>query len=147
MPSVVVGRVETIPPGTQTQVVAGRRTIAIFNADGTFYALRDVCPHQGACLSDGVVVSHLAASGPGQYEFDSDRKMVRCPRHGWEYDLATGQSWYNPATNRVRAYKVAIRSGSDLRQSETRDAGLAPGPYRAEVIPITVEDEYVVVEV
>jgi 3-phenylpropionate/trans-cinnamate dioxygenase ferredoxin subunit len=146
MPKFVVGRVDAVPPGAQTRVVAGRRGIAIFNVAGTFYALRDACPHQGACLSSGVVLGHVTSQAPGQYEFDAGRRVVKCPRHGYEYELATGRSWYPGARDHVRAYEVSVEPGS-----EVLDAGIgtAPGrgPLRAEVIPISVEDEYIVVEV
>ncbi len=146
MPKFVLGKVDAFPPGTQTQVSVGRRGIAIFNVAGKFYALRDVCPHQGACLSRGVVFGHVTARGPGEYEYDSARKVVKCPRHGWEYDLATGQSWYLRARNHVRAYKVSVEQGSELITTEA-GTSYEPGPFTAEVVPISVEDDYIVVEV
>src|SRR5271155_4227281 len=96
MRRVVVGPVDTVPPGTHRRVEVEGRTIAIFNVDGRFRALRDVCPHQGAELSAGTVVCSVSAQQPGRYEYDETRVLVRCPWHGWEFDLATGQSWCDP---------------------------------------------------
>ena len=138
----VIGRVDELPPGTQRRVELDGRAVAVFNVRGTFYALRDVCPHQGAPLSCGVVISELTARAPGEYELHAERKHVRCPWHGWEYDLATGQSWYDPANDRVRAYEVAVETGAELLTA----AGRAPGPYTAETVQISVDGEYVVVE-
>jgi nitrite reductase/ring-hydroxylating ferredoxin subunit len=117
--------------------------------DGRFFALKNVCPHQGAPLSEGVLVAELTACRPGEYAFDAEHPHVRCPWHGWEYDLATGQSTYDPAHDRVRAYAVSVEDGSEvLAGSEAGAAtgqGRQPGPYRVETLSISVEDEYVVV--
>lgn len=141
----VIGTVDLVAPGTARRFEVGGRGIAVFNVAGTFYALRDQCPHQGARLSAGVLVGEVVAKQPGCYAFDGDRKLVKCPRHGWEYELATGQSWYDPAHDRVRAYDVEIRSGSEIGDGED-DQGRSPGTLVAETIAISVEDDYLVVE-
>jgi nitrite reductase/ring-hydroxylating ferredoxin subunit len=158
MPGFIVGPVDELPPGTKRRVevdlvIRGsrvRRVIAVFNVDGTFYALRDVCPHQGAPLSSGIILGQLRATGPGEYEFDGECKKVRCPWHGWEYDLSTGQSWYDPEHDRVRAYPVAVQSGEQLAAPAEGEAagstGQLPGPYVAETFPVSVEDNYVVIQ-
>ena len=64
----------------------GGRGVALFNVDGEYFALRDVCPHQGARLSDGTVLGWVAPSAPGCYAYEPGRKLVRCPWHGWEYE-------------------------------------------------------------
>jgi 3-phenylpropionate/trans-cinnamate dioxygenase ferredoxin subunit len=115
--------------------------------DGTFYALRDVCPHQGARLSGGVVVGWLEADGPGCYRFDPKRQLVKCPWHGWEYELATGQSWYKPESDRVRAYDVFVQTGRTLlNEAEESEQGRLPGPYVAETFAVSVENDYLVIE-
>jgi 3-phenylpropionate/trans-cinnamate dioxygenase ferredoxin subunit len=140
VPKFVVGRSEEMPPGTRRHVEVDGRGVAVFNVEGAFFALRDVCPHQGARLSDGTVLGWVGPAAPGCYEYDPDRKLVRCPWHGWEYELATGKSWYDPSGDRIRSYDVSVEKGTEL-VGERR-----PGPYTAETIPIAVEDEYVVIE-
>jgi 3-phenylpropionate/trans-cinnamate dioxygenase ferredoxin subunit len=136
----VIGPVSSLPPGTQRRVEVGGRAVAIYNVGGRYYALRDVCPHQGAPLSAGIVVGSLRAQQAGAYELDSSCKHVRCPWHGWEYDLATGQSWFDPVRDRVRAYSVTVEPGTEV-------AGMAPGPYVAETVKISVDDDYVVIDI
>jgi 3-phenylpropionate/trans-cinnamate dioxygenase ferredoxin subunit len=138
----VVGRVDDMPPGSRVRVRVNGRPIAVFNVEGSFYALKDVCPHQGAALSDGVVVSELTADRPGEYTFCSDAKRVRCPWHGWEYDLATGRSSYDPEHDRVRAFSIGVEAGSELLED-----GRVAGPYVAETVTVVVEESYVIVEV
>jgi 3-phenylpropionate/trans-cinnamate dioxygenase ferredoxin subunit len=142
MAKFVVGPIESMPPGTQHRVLVDGKNIAVYNVGGTYYALRDVCPHMGGPLSRGHVVGRIQASRPGCYEYEPGVQLVRCPWHGWEYELGTGRSWFDPRRNRVKAYDVSVEEGSDIVGPE----GLLPGPYVVETIPISVEDEYVVVE-
>jgi nitrite reductase/ring-hydroxylating ferredoxin subunit len=142
----VVCTLSELPPGTQRQVKVAGRGIAIFNVDGKLYGLRDVCPHRGAPLSGGIVVGAISATSPGCYEFDNSRKLVKCPWHRWEFDLATGQSWLDPEHERVRPYSVSVASGAAV--AGDGGAGRQPiaGPYTAETVRVSVEDDYVIVE-
>jgi 3-phenylpropionate/trans-cinnamate dioxygenase ferredoxin subunit len=143
VPKYVVAPADSLPPGSQSRVVIDGRGIAIFNVEGVFRALRDVCPHQGAELSGGRVVRSVTAEQPGAYKLESDTVLVKCPWHGWEFDLESGQSWCDPVRQRTRTYPVSVEAGAAL----TGDAeGRRPGPYVAETITISVEDDYVVVE-
>src|SRR5262249_48737677 len=136
----VVGPVSDFPIGTKTRIEIDGRAIAIFSVDSGFYALRDVCPHRGAPLSAGSFVGWLEADGPGCYRFDSSRQLIKCPWHGWEYELATGQSWYDPVRDRVRAYSIDVQGGQALLDEvmESNHERL-PGPYVAETFTLSVE--------
>jgi 3-phenylpropionate/trans-cinnamate dioxygenase ferredoxin subunit len=140
-------RLADFPAGSQRQVQVGSRAVAVFHLDDRFYALRDACPHQGAALSAGTVVSELRASAPGEYRFDAERKCVRCPWHGWEYDLESGHSYYDPAHDRVRAYAVAVEPDAASRapcRGALADRAPVRGPYTAEPVEIALEDSMVV---
>jgi nitrite reductase/ring-hydroxylating ferredoxin subunit len=137
----VVGPVSDFPPGSQQVVTVGRRAIAVFNVAGTLYALYNQCPHQGGALCAGTVVGRLESPEPGRYDYDSSRPMIKCPWHGWEFELATGQSWTDPARVRVRPYPVEVASGGSLAEGSDQIAG----PYKATTVPITVDGDYVVV--
>jgi nitrite reductase/ring-hydroxylating ferredoxin subunit len=118
--------------------------VAVFNVDGNFFALRDVCPHQGAALSAGQVVHCVQARKPGCYEWDPSTPFLRCPWHGWEYDLRTGQSWSGPS--RVRSFPVSVQSGDVLAGAMIDGSDRVPGPYVAETIVVSVENDYVVLD-
>ena len=122
--------------------VAGR-SLGLFNLDGNFFALRNRCPHQGAALCEGQLSSHVASSGPGEYALSRPGEILRCPWHGWEFDVRTGQSWFDPKMTRVKAYPVAVVPGRSLPPPAP---GLEPGPYVAETYPVSVEADYLVVE-
>jgi 3-phenylpropionate/trans-cinnamate dioxygenase ferredoxin subunit len=135
----VVARVDELPPGARKLVQIGGRSIGVFNIGGRFYALRNRCPHQGGPLCEGFIVGALRADAPGEYDHRPEAAYLRCPWHGWEFDVRTGQSWFDPARTRVRTYDVAVQSGSEL--------GRVPGPHVAETYDVSVRDDYVVVEV
>jgi len=139
----VVARAEEFPPGTRRIVEIEGRSIGVFNVDGKYYALRNSCPHQGGPLCEGRVLGSVTSSRPGEYLYDPERKLVACPWHNWEFDMETGQSWFDPARTRVKPYDVVIESGRAL-QEEGGD-GRVPGPYVVETLTVVVDDDYVVV--
>ena len=72
--------VSDCPPGTALELIAGDRVVALFNVEGTFYALDGVCPHQGGPLGQGVLSGCI----------------VTCPWHGWQFDVRSGQHQITP---------------------------------------------------
>ncbi|MCW3065376.1 MAG: Rieske (2Fe-2S) protein [Solirubrobacterales bacterium] len=157
----VVGRVSDIPDGGRLLVDLQGHSVGIFHVRGRYYALLNRCPHMGAELCRGSILGRLDAAVPGEFSYDDSRSLLRCPWHGWEYDLETGQSYFD---SRARSYPVDVEGGEALRpQVEDGSAApideanhaqaavglpsarLQPGPYVAETYPIEIEDDYVVV--
>ena len=93
---VKVAAVGDIPPGSGKTVEVGDKPIAVFNCDGTFYAIDDTCPHQGGPLGEGEV----------------EGTIVTCPWHEWRYDVRTGVNTEDPGC-KVSAYAVKVE-GEDL---------------------------------
>jgi 3-phenylpropionate/trans-cinnamate dioxygenase ferredoxin component len=93
-----VAKVADIPPGTGKMVVASGRKAALFNVNGTFYAVEDACSHRAASLSQGKLRG----------------KEVVCPWHGSRFDLATGKNLSPPATRNAVTYKVQV-VGEDVQ--------------------------------
>lgn len=95
MPDFVqVADVQEIPPGTSRVLHIRGREIALFNADGAFYAVKNSCPHRGFALDRGTV----------------EGAIVTCPGHAWQFDLRTGDSVDHPPAG-IRCYRVEVRSG------------------------------------
>lgn len=172
MAKYVVGAVEDIPPGERVIVEIAGRSVGVFNVGGEFYALRNTCPHQGGPLCQGRLTGFIMARVPGEYSYTRRGEILRCPWHGWEFDVKTGQSWFDPMQTRVRAYPVSVVTlneeegaphPADTPQGITGDAttdsdeenaphdGLEKGPYVAETYQVTresrAEKEMVVVEI
>ena len=110
----VVATLGEIPPGGRKIAEVEGRSIGVFNLNGRFFALLNRCPHQGGPLCLGQQSGLLQARVPGEYRYTRIGEIVRCPWHGWEFDLKTGRSWFDPARTRVRNYRVRV----ETRESE-----------------------------
>jgi nitrite reductase/ring-hydroxylating ferredoxin subunit len=154
----VVARTRDIPPGSRVIVEVGRRSVGIFNVDGEFYAIVNRCPHRGAALCEGDVIQLVKSDGPGDIRLDSSMNLLVCPWHGWEYDLKTGESWLDP--RKAKALEVNVEAGRSIADALADGTVRVPkhggsltgptmdrvkGPYTAEMMPVQVEDDYVVV--
>jgi nitrite reductase/ring-hydroxylating ferredoxin subunit len=104
----VVARTRELPPGERKIVEVEGRSIGVFNVGGRYYALRNVCPHQGAPLCLGTVTGTAAPSKPGEYSWEREGEILVCPWHGWEFDIMTGRSVFDPHRTRVRNYDVSV---------------------------------------
>jgi len=132
----IVATTAELPDGARKRVQIGTRDIVVFCVGSEYFALLDRCPHQGGKLSDGILCGLAEAGEPGEYRYSRPREFVRCPWHGWEFDLRTGRSIISPDRIRTRRYPARVEPG----------AKLVEGPYRAETFAVRVEDDYVVVE-
>jgi 3-phenylpropionate/trans-cinnamate dioxygenase ferredoxin subunit len=141
----VVATVDEIPPGGRKIVEVAGRSIGVFNLDGEYFALRNRCPHQGGELCLGPVSGFVTSSGPGDYHVERPGEFVRCPWHGWEFDIRTGQSWFDPGRMRVRRYDVFLSPGEEVAGRQAGDREM--GPYVAESYVVSVDRHYVIVEV
>ncbi len=152
----VVAAVAEIPPGGRKIVEVGGVSVGVFNLGGEFFALRNRCPHQGGPLCEGKLWGLLEATVPGEFRLSRPGEILSCGWHGWEFDVRTGQSWCDPRRLRTKTYRVQVEPGAHLLAEETESAAEPPaeamagrvkGPYVAETFPVTVDGEYVVVEI
>jgi nitrite reductase/ring-hydroxylating ferredoxin subunit len=141
----VVARTDEIPEGERLIVKVGGREIGIYHVHGAFYALLNRCPHLGGPLCRGQVVTEITAAVPGEIRGNPDKVYVTCPWHNWEFDIRTGQSYWNPQGLRARPFPVGVEGGEALRQAmDNGSAERVSGPYQAETVPVSVESDYVV---
>ncbi|RUV81353.1 Rieske (2Fe-2S) protein [Mesorhizobium sp. M1A.F.Ca.IN.020.06.1.1] len=133
----VVATVDEIEPGKCKIVTVKGRQIGVFRIKDEFFALINRCPHQGAALCEGDLVGRVESPGPGEYKLARQGEMVRCPWHGWEFDIRTGQSWCDPDSVRARTFAVEVEPGEVL----------AKGPFQAETVAVNVDGNYVVITV
>ena len=89
---VKVTRTDEVSPGQAKAYDVDGRRIALCNVDGAYYAIDDVCTHDGGSLDQG------------QLEGD----QIECPRHGARFDVKTGRAVTLPAVVPVQSYPVRV---------------------------------------
>lgn len=97
-----VASLSEIPPGAAKEVTVGDRVIAVFNVDGTLYALDGICPHAGGPLAKGRLTG----------------QVVTCPWHGWQFDVPTGR---HCLTARIQTGSIPVAAEGDDVYIEFRD--------------------------
>ncbi len=86
-----------IKPGTGITAEIKGQALAIFNVDGTYFAIDNTCVHRGGPLGEG----------------DLADDVVTCPWHAWQFNVKTGQCVNNPSAC-VKTYEVKVE-GSDIQ--------------------------------
>ena len=113
------------------------REIGIVRWNGAMYAVNNLCTHQSGPVCSGILSGRLTAASPGGMDLDTSMPILACPWHGWEFDLRTGKSWCEPDRTKVRSYETKVEPGEALGE----------GPLKADTFPVSVEKQYVVVDV
>ncbi|MBC8101918.1 MAG: Rieske (2Fe-2S) protein [Cytophagales bacterium] len=111
----VVCATSDLPPG-EKRVVQDDETgisIGVFNVAGEYFALKNVCPHLGAPLCLGNVHATHRPSPVFEFRPDLEGRVLRCPWHGWEFDIVTGKALYD-ANSRVASYPCTVDENGDI---------------------------------
>lgn len=90
---VTVAKVEEIPSGEGRAFEVHDQVVAVFNRDGEFLAIDDMCPHMGASLAGG--------------HFDAEDCTVTCPWHGWRFDVKDG-TWCDNRRLKIDTFQVRV---------------------------------------
>ena len=106
----VLAKASEVPPGSCKIVTAMGREIGLFNIGGEFFALANRCPHRGAELCRGMIVGLVGSDGPGSYKLSKPGEFIRCPWHGWEFEIPTGICLADPRF-RLQTFPVAVENG------------------------------------
>ena len=93
-----IARTNDIPPGERKRTEVNGKRITLFNIDGEYYAINDTCPHKGTTpLIRGTL----------------DGVGIKCPSHGYRFDLKTGECNITPKFNAI-IYPVKVEGGNIL---------------------------------
>jgi nitrite reductase (NADH) small subunit len=110
-----IGRADDFPVGELKIVTAGTRSVGVVRrADGTVNAVRNWCPHKGAEVCKVKLSGTMIPGPPGTLEWGHEGQIVRCPWHGFEFDIATGKRPYSDSLMRLRVYPARIANGEIL---------------------------------
>jgi nitrite reductase/ring-hydroxylating ferredoxin subunit len=146
----VVAPLAEVPPGSRKLVQVKGRNVALFNVKGELFAVLDRCPHAGASLCAGRLTGLMSAPEPGRYEHTRNGEILRCPWHGWEFDLRTGKSCAEPNKLWIKNFPVGVAAPEELEDGELRTAPpeveAAPETLTATTFPVSVEDKWIVIE-
>ena len=104
---------DDLPSGKMQAFQIGKTRLVLCRHGDKFAALRNICSHHGAQLSDGLLGGTNVASEVGEYTYGRDGEVLRCPRHGYEFDINTGRSLHDPDHQRVKAYNV-VTTGEEV---------------------------------
>lgn len=92
---VAVTRTDLVEVGHATAIDVRGTRLAICNAGDGFYAIDDLCTHDGGALDQGLLDDH----------------QIECPRHGARFDIVTGKVMALPAVRPVRSYPTRVVDG------------------------------------
>lgn len=91
MAFISIAKAAELTPGERIVVEIEEQWIAVFNVDGRYYAVEDICTHDGGPLSEGEIIGN----------------QIECPRHGALFDLETGKPTL-PAVKPIARFAVRI---------------------------------------
>jgi len=92
---VTVAQADEFRPGERIVVEISRKWVAVFNVDGEYHAIQDICSHDGGDLADGELIGC----------------EIACPRHGARFDIRTGKVMSAPALVDIPAFEVRVLDG------------------------------------
>ncbi len=92
---ITVATADEVKPGDRIVVDVADHYVAIFNVDGKYYAIEDVCTHDDGPLAEGELFGTI----------------IECPRHGAQFDITTGKVVRMPAITPVPRYDVRVEGG------------------------------------
>ena len=133
----MVASASEVPPGSRKLVTVQGRPIAVFNVGGEYFAFVDRCPHKGGSLCQGILTGLVESPEPGVYRYSRAGEILRCPWHGWEFDIRTGKSHCDPERVKARSYPVAVEPGGEV----------ANGPYVVETFAVSIEENYIILTI
>ncbi len=93
-----VATTDEIAPGEVKRVEVGDVELGVYNLDGEFYAISDVCSHEYSRLSEGEVYP--------------EEGIIECAMHGAQFDIRTGENLCFPAPTPVQKYETRVSDGT-----------------------------------
>jgi nitrite reductase (NADH) small subunit len=90
--------------------VAGHDLVVVHSPSG-IHVLRNRCPHQGAPICGGMLTGTYLPSDPGVLLYGMDNEIIRCPWHGWEFDVRNGEALFGISSKRLVLYPTEVRGG------------------------------------
>ena len=122
---------EWIPVGAETAFSVGSFTLVdilgaevgvIRTESGELRAVSNVCPHRLAPICMGQVGGTMLPSEHGTLRYGMEGAVLRCPWHGWEFNIETGSGLFGVTSSRLRTYEVRVEDGQTYVWSKSTTA-------------------------
>ncbi|HWJ73927.1 MAG TPA: Rieske (2Fe-2S) protein [Kaistia sp.] len=110
----VVCKIEDFPASGRMLVEVNRRPVVIFRLGQEWFGLLNTCPHQGGSLFNGYQAGLAESDRPADYRYSRQGEIIRCPWHGWEFDIRTGRSRCRPDAVKVAQFALAVAGGREI---------------------------------
>ena len=104
-----VGNVGEIPVGQRKIIEIDDKSIGVFNVNGEYVAVLNICPHEFAPVCRGRVSGTTLKSPTHEYRWGREGEILFCPWHGWEFDLLTGDA-LTDKRKRLKHYPVTVEN-------------------------------------
>jgi nitrite reductase (NADH) small subunit len=108
---IAAGQVADFPPGSRRILALGGRSLGIYNVRGALYAIQNVCPHALAPICQADVSGTYLPSAPGEFVYGMEDRVLRCPWHGWEYSIDTGEALFGTDRRRLSTFPIEVEDG------------------------------------
>jgi len=131
----VVARVSDFEGTDRKLVEVKGRPVVIFKLGEDWFGMLNRCPHQGGSLCAGKLISWVESDAPGEFRMSREGEILRCPWHGWEFDIRTGENCARPGKYRSRQFGVSV-----VTKEEAEEVG------NLEKFDVSQEGDFVVVE-
>jgi nitrite reductase (NADH) small subunit len=106
-----VGTVEDVRRDGCRIIDVNGQPVGVISVGEEFFAISDRCPHMGAPMCTGTLSGTFVAAGPHELVYGMDERVIRCPWHGWEFDIESGRSLLEPKRVGLKTYRVTQRNG------------------------------------
>jgi nitrite reductase (NADH) small subunit len=115
-----LGAVEDFPLGECKLVHIDEHEVGVFRFEREIYAVRNWCPHRGAPVCLGQLRGTMLPADPGRYVQGLEGRVLHCPWHQWEFDLATGRTVCGTDNRRLITYKAIAEENRVLIELRVR---------------------------
>ena len=109
MKEVFVAALDELAAGERRIITVHDKSIGVFNTGSQIVAVLNICPHALAPICLGQLGGTTLPSRPGEFVWGREHEILRCPWHGWEFDLGSGQCLTD--RRRLKRFPVIIRDG------------------------------------
>jgi nitrite reductase (NADH) small subunit len=111
MTKLKAGSVDEFKESEAKIIVLNGVEIGIIRLGERFFAMRNSCPHRLAPICKGKITGTMLPSSPGELIYGMDGKLIRCPWHGYDYDIETGKCLFNGTNLKVKTYETSTLDG------------------------------------